>query len=108
MYKLLNLKDFVEFLLVYDGWHSVSSDDVTTEHVRAAVKLGVARVNAFGQVRLRDKGKALRWLKVYDEDRDEGPAYNKALAEAAEVALENQKQWLEKRSAEGIGEGSLE
>ena len=68
MSTLKNQKDMVKFLWKYEGrWQTFATDEETVEIVCALQNLGIAEVKG-GQMILKSREKAKRWLDSFEED----------------------------------------
>ncbi len=60
--------ELARFLVKYpDKWHTFHADRETVELVCAAVNLGIARINDFGQMQLKSAEHATRFIAARSE-----------------------------------------
>lgn len=56
-------KKMINFVLNYDGWQTYSTDKLTVEIVCSLVNLGILKLNNFGQMKLKSREHANRFME---------------------------------------------
>jgi hypothetical protein len=54
----------INFVLNYDGWQTYATDKLTVEIVCSLVNLGILKLNNFGQMKLKSREHANRFMEV--------------------------------------------